>query len=280
MRVLKTLVNPPRSQLTEYFEALKANGVTTVTYLFSGGGDSGQIDQTQYAFRENCEIATAELEQCLSAYVELGVAVRGLYPTPSKAREIMQLYPLTRQLEAWASDVTNGFPDWWNNDGGYGSIDIDVATAKWEATVYYHGYDRMDVQLSEANAARLRTHVGEAVWEQWTHAAQQEVEKDAASNQTVNYWHRVNWRLLLLDVKGAEDEERVLGEFQDLMLDLLEEQGVDYEREDNEEVTLFAHWHEDTKAVSWWLTYSAMTVTETSTHGGAVFGVEMDECED
>ena len=279
MRILKALVNPPKPQLTEYFEALKANGVTTVTYLFSGGGDNGQIDQTQYTFKENCEISGVELEQRLAPYVQLVVVTKRPYRTPSKAREVMQLYPLTERLEAWASDVANSFPDWWSNDGGYGSIDITVDTAEWEATVYYHGYDSTDVQLSETNVDRLRTRAGEVVWEEWTRAAQKQAEKDAASYQTVNYWHRVDWCLLFPDAEEEDDKDRVLVEFQDLMIYLLEQQGADYEREDNEEVTLFAQWHEDTKAVSWWLTYSAMTVTETSTHGGDVPGVEMDEDE-
>lgn len=82
--------------------ALKDNGVTRIVVSYSGSGDSGGIDAVSYFDKENTEIKHDELDVDHDGVQDLA-------------------YPLLEGIE-----------NWYNNEGGDGTIDIDLNTLKYK----------------------------------------------------------------------------------------------------------------------------------------------------
>lgn len=82
--------------------ALKDNGVVRIIVSYSGSGDSGGIDAVSYFDKDDTEIKHDELDVDHNGVQDLA-------------------YPLL-----------DGIEDWYNNEGGDGTIDIDLNTLKYK----------------------------------------------------------------------------------------------------------------------------------------------------
>lgn len=92
--------------------ALKDQGIKYVGCRYSGGGDSGAIDEIIFANNLGDDW---DLDSGYIPYEEGGVEpkmenIEGIKET------LMDLF----------HEVTNNIEDWWNNEGGYGSVILDT----------------------------------------------------------------------------------------------------------------------------------------------------------
>lgn len=92
-------------------------GVKRITIRYSGGGDSGAIDETEVDFHERKKIKKK---------------VRGKYKwiTP-KEPTISEWEGMKSKIESWAYDRLEVEDDWCNNEGGEGNIKIEVPSGKY-----------------------------------------------------------------------------------------------------------------------------------------------------
>jgi hypothetical protein len=80
-------------------------GVKKVIVKYSGGGDSGQIDEILFSKTEDDDENDGE---------DIGVN-----------KEVLEI------IEAKAYRLLNPIEDWYNNDGGYGTVIIQVPTGEY-----------------------------------------------------------------------------------------------------------------------------------------------------
>lgn len=291
MRVLKAQTDIPPSPLRTYFGALQTYGVTRISYLFSGSGDNGQMDETTYEFNENKNMSTEAIEQELVAHAILVVRKNLIWRVNNSTGSwekpnVLRLQPLSENLRGWASDTASGFGDWWNNDGGYGSLSIDLANAEWEATVHYHGYDSVYAQLEAAQVDRLREYAGAEIWDTWVKNAEQETQKAKTDDKAQQrYFYSVDWTLLAEKNRNSEEEAidvefQIEFEFQELLEELVCAQSAEYDSELRPEITLFMEYHENTQTVTCCCTYAVQCVVDTQVYAGEISEAYGDECED
>ena len=87
---------------------LKDLGVTEITINYSGGGDSGQIDSIEYA----------------------NPKVKGEFSTIPER--------ILKAVESEGYRLLNGIDDWYNNEGGYGTIVINVSDFEYAIDAHYY----------------------------------------------------------------------------------------------------------------------------------------------
>jgi hypothetical protein len=100
-------------------------GVTGIKIFYSGGGDSGALDDIVYTTEE---IADIEDINYLENY---GEGVLNLKDLDSA---------LSSNIENFAEEqILNDIEDWWNNDGGYGVMLIAIPSGKYKInnTIYF-----------------------------------------------------------------------------------------------------------------------------------------------
>jgi hypothetical protein len=100
-------------------------GVTGIKIFYSGGGDSGALDDIVYTTEE---IADIEDINYLENY---GEGVLNLKDLDSA---------LSSDIENFAEEqILNDIEDWWNNDGGYGVMLIAIPSGKYKInnTIYF-----------------------------------------------------------------------------------------------------------------------------------------------
>jgi hypothetical protein len=100
-------------------------GVTGIKLFYSGGGDSGAIDDIVYTTKEIVDIEDIN-------YLEnFGDEVLYLKDLDSA---------LNQDIENFAEEkILNDIEDWWNNDGGYGVMLIAVPSGNYKIdnTIYF-----------------------------------------------------------------------------------------------------------------------------------------------
>lgn len=101
-------------------EHLKQLGITTVTIRFSGGGDSGQVDDIQYdpPLKEADKI-TFQIEKKSHFY---DADLEEFIPQTSQVTVNLE-EALDQFAMEWAESTG---VDWYNNEGGCGSVTIDL----------------------------------------------------------------------------------------------------------------------------------------------------------
>jgi hypothetical protein len=92
-------------KLTGVFVLLKDKGVAKIKVEYSGGGDSGAID-TIYFTDHKDDLLVIDLEEI-----------------PDYDKDT---------VEHIAYKYLNNIEDWWNNDGGYGTFEINIDTMEYE----------------------------------------------------------------------------------------------------------------------------------------------------
>jgi hypothetical protein len=100
-------------------------GVTGIKIFYSGGGDSGALDDIVYTTKEIVDIEDIN-------YLEnFGEGVLNLKDLDSA---------LSSDIENFAEEqILNDIEDWWNNDGGYGVMLIAIPSGKYKInnTIYF-----------------------------------------------------------------------------------------------------------------------------------------------
>jgi len=95
-----------KEELTKGLIHLKDKGVKYVKVEYSGGGDSGDIDAVYYNLENPEEYSNSP-------------DTLGINP------EVHEL------IKDYSYYLTQDIEDWYNNDGGYGTIIIDVESANY-----------------------------------------------------------------------------------------------------------------------------------------------------
>ena len=99
-------------------------GVTGIKIIYSGGGDSGDIDDVVYT---TIKEASFDDIMNLSTY---GEGILHLADLDGYLRD---------ELIDFANEkILNNLEDWWNNDGGYGVMIIKIPSGQYEIsnTIY------------------------------------------------------------------------------------------------------------------------------------------------
>jgi len=116
--------NMTENEMTGLLLKLADLGVTGIKIFYSGGGDSGDIDDVVYTTTK--EVTFYDIMN-LSTYGE----------------GILHLADLDGELRHYLIDfanekILNDLEDWWNNDGGYGVMNIKIPSGKYEIanTIY------------------------------------------------------------------------------------------------------------------------------------------------
>ena len=112
------------NEMTGLLLKLADLGVTGIKIFYSGGGDSGDIDDIVY---------TTSKEAAFNNIMNL----------PSHGEDVFYLQNLNDELankiKYFANEkILNELEDWWNNDGGYGVMIIKIPSGEYEIsnTIY------------------------------------------------------------------------------------------------------------------------------------------------
>ena len=117
--------NMTENEMTGLLLKLADLGVTGIKIFYSGGGDSGDIDDIVY---------TTTKEAAFNNIMNL---------TAGYGEDVLYLQNLDNELADKIKDfanekILNDLEDWWNNDGGYGVMLIKIPSGQYEIsnTIY------------------------------------------------------------------------------------------------------------------------------------------------
>jgi hypothetical protein len=112
------------NEMTGLLLKLADLGVTGIKIFYSGGGDSGDIDDVVY---------TTIKEAAFNNIMNLS----------NHGEDVLYLANLDGELKDELTDfanekILNDLEDWWNNDGGYGVMLIKIPSGQYEInnTIY------------------------------------------------------------------------------------------------------------------------------------------------
>ena len=108
------------NEMTGLLLKLADLGVTGIKIFYSGGGDSGDIDDVVY---------TTIKEAAFNNIMNLS----------NHGEDVLYLQNLNDELADKIKDfanekILNDLEDWWNNDGGYGVMIIKIPSGEYEIT--------------------------------------------------------------------------------------------------------------------------------------------------
>ena len=110
-------------EMTSLLVELANEGVTGLLVTYSGGGDSGAIDDIVYTTEkldEDDEIAIDQIDS-IDTYSPGAKYLRALS------------YSMNDDLNNFLTEcILDNIEDWWNNDGGYGKVSILVPSGKYK----------------------------------------------------------------------------------------------------------------------------------------------------
>ena len=116
--------NMTENEMTGLLLKLADLGVTGIKIFYSGGGDSGDIDDIVYTTTKEA-------------------AFNNIMNLPSHGEDVLYLQNLDNELADKIKDfanekILNDLEDWWNNDGGYGVMLIKIPSGQYEIsnTIY------------------------------------------------------------------------------------------------------------------------------------------------
>ena len=116
--------NMTENEMTGLLLKLADLGVTGIKIFYSGGGDSGDIDDVVYTTTK--EVAF----NAINSMNNYGEGILHLADLDGELRD---------QLIDFANEkILNDLEDWWNNDGGYGVMIIKIPSGKYKIanTIY------------------------------------------------------------------------------------------------------------------------------------------------
>ena len=110
--------NMTENEMTGLLLQLADLGVTGIKIFYSGGGDSGDIDDIVYTTTKEADFINI-----------INLTVYG--------QDVLNLQTLDDELADKIKDfanekILNDLEDWWNNDGGYGAMLIKIPSGQYE----------------------------------------------------------------------------------------------------------------------------------------------------
>ena len=122
--------NMTENEMTGLLLQLADLGVTGIKIFYSGGGDSGDIDDIVYTTTKEA-------------------AFNNIMNLPSHGEDVLYLQNLNDELADKIKDfanekILNDLEDWWNNDGGYGTMLIKIPSGKYEINNMIYTTDTED----------------------------------------------------------------------------------------------------------------------------------------
>ena len=122
--------NMTENEMTGLLLKLADLGVTGIKIFYSGGGDSGDIDDIVYTTTKEA-------------------AFNNIMNLPSHGEDVLYLQNLNDELADKIKDfanekILNDIEDWWNNDGGYGTMLIKIPSGKYEINNMIYTTDTED----------------------------------------------------------------------------------------------------------------------------------------
>jgi len=117
--------NMTENEMTGLLLKLADLGVTGIKIFYSGGGDSGDIDDVVYTTIKEA-----------SFYDIMNLSNYGQENTLYLAT--LDGYLRDDLIDFANEKILNGIEDWWNNDGGYGVMLIKIPSGEYEInnTIY------------------------------------------------------------------------------------------------------------------------------------------------
>ena len=111
------------TMMTSLLIQLADLGVTGIQIYYEGSGDSGCIEDVLYTTDKLPENEEDAFD-----------AVNELEPWDSKIKRLDFLHSgLCSDIQNFAEEkILDGIEDWWNNDGGYGTLCILVPSGKYD----------------------------------------------------------------------------------------------------------------------------------------------------
>ena len=102
-------------------------GVTGIKVLYSGGGDSGAIDEIIYTTQEVTSLQDLD----------------NLYPYDENVFDLRDLSTsFYSDIEDFAtSQLLDNIEDWWNNGGGYGTVLISIPSGNYTINNFIYTTD-------------------------------------------------------------------------------------------------------------------------------------------
>jgi len=111
---------PSKEKKAELLTRLKMLGVTHVQVDFSGGGDSGEIDN---AYAKDAQSKDVDVSKELMVWPTTeSYEEDGKWHQRLVDKEVLVIDILRDMTEQWLEDTGH---DWYNNDGGQGDMTID-----------------------------------------------------------------------------------------------------------------------------------------------------------
>jgi hypothetical protein len=116
-------------EITGLLVKLANEGITGILALYSGGGDSGAIDDIVYTTEkldDDDDLALDEIDS-MDTYTPNAMYIRALDQV------------MNDDLNNFLTDrILDNIEDWWNNEGGYGKVSILVPSGKYKInnTIY------------------------------------------------------------------------------------------------------------------------------------------------
>lgn len=116
-----------KASISLIFTALHDMGAAVVVAEYSGGGDSGAVDEL-YGLLEEC--VTRDEHGNITEYENDSDDDKRIEITASMRDSLEDLI---------YSKILHGVEDWYNDDGGYGNLAVCTKTGSWvcENNVYY-----------------------------------------------------------------------------------------------------------------------------------------------
>lgn len=110
---------PLESGFTHILFNLAAQNISCIKIVYSGGGDSGAIDEVYAIKRGDIDLETFQV-----------ASNSNYYDVAQNLQEVIEDYAHRHILE--------NFSDWWNNDGGGGTLYICCDDASYHS--FHHTY--------------------------------------------------------------------------------------------------------------------------------------------
>lgn len=136
----------PHQHIKTMFDQLRAAGATEVVISFDGSGDSGSIYAANIYNADNKQI---QVDQTVIYPKEKSTWIDGQWVNEIEHKEI----PILEALEAYCYDeLEKTNIDWYNNDGGFGDMRIDLSdtvSVELEVNQRYTEYHTTTFNLNE-----------------------------------------------------------------------------------------------------------------------------------
>jgi hypothetical protein len=114
--------NMTENEMTGLLLELADLGITGIRIYYEGGGDSGSIESMTYTTGRAADYTDKEMFE----------VIEDLEGWNAETDLTILNTTLSRKLEEFAhAKILDDIEDWWNNDGGYGTLCILVPSGKY-----------------------------------------------------------------------------------------------------------------------------------------------------